>query len=194
MRIAILGWGSLIWDKRNLKIDKIVGDSQYQGWYNTGPSLPIEFARISDDGRLTLVIKEGVQSVTTLYSISMCKDLDIAILNLATREGSCTNKIGYYLKQGNKVYPEDFPYKNILQIWIEQCNNIDAIVWTNLSIRFHDKTHQEFNDNNVIAYLSGLPIEKRGKAEEYIRKTPVQIQTPIRTAIERSELRWTPIE
>ncbi|HOW68396.1 MAG TPA: hypothetical protein P5055_13320 [Candidatus Paceibacterota bacterium] len=50
MSIAILGWGSLIWNPRDLPI---TGD-----WQGDGPVLPIEFTRISDNGRLTLVIDE----------------------------------------------------------------------------------------------------------------------------------------
>lgn len=38
-KIAVIGWGSLIWCPKGLKIrDK---------WKNDGPKLPIEFARIS---------------------------------------------------------------------------------------------------------------------------------------------------
>jgi 1-acyl-sn-glycerol-3-phosphate acyltransferase len=48
MRIAVLGWGSLIWSPGNLKIDR--------EWHEDGPFLPIEFARVSQDGRLTLVL------------------------------------------------------------------------------------------------------------------------------------------
>ena len=58
MKIAILGWGSLIWNPRILKV---AGD-----WTLDGPTLPIEFSRISDNDRLTLVIDEmdGTELVT----------------------------------------------------------------------------------------------------------------------------------
>jgi len=45
-KIIVLGWGSLIWDPRELKIKN-------SEWQKDGPNLPIEFARISQDGRLT---------------------------------------------------------------------------------------------------------------------------------------------
>ena len=48
MRIAIIAWGSLVWDPRTLQIK---GD-----WVASGPELDIEFSRVSKDGRLTLVI------------------------------------------------------------------------------------------------------------------------------------------
>lgn len=50
MKIAVLGWGSLIWDQGNLQIND-------DRWHTAGPLLPIEFARISGGSRLTLVIK-----------------------------------------------------------------------------------------------------------------------------------------
>lgn len=56
MAIAILGWGSLIWCPGNLRI---------RGpWRHDGPVLPIEFARISADGRLTLVVHRST-SITS---------------------------------------------------------------------------------------------------------------------------------
>ncbi len=51
MKIAILGWGSLLWQPKDLQFDKGIG------WSENGPMLPVEFARISKDGRLTLVIE-----------------------------------------------------------------------------------------------------------------------------------------
>lgn len=72
MKIAILGWGSLIWDKRTLRL---AGD-----WQTGGPVLPIEFSRVSGDGRLTLVIDplHGVP-VTTRFAPSAFTNLNDAI-------------------------------------------------------------------------------------------------------------------
>jgi len=44
MKIAILGWGSLIWDARLLSINTTLFDN---GWSSDGPDLPIEFSRVS---------------------------------------------------------------------------------------------------------------------------------------------------
>lgn len=55
MRIVIPGWGSLIWNPGNLAM---TGE-----WQPDGPMLPVEFARVSTDGRLTLVIAPDVPAV-----------------------------------------------------------------------------------------------------------------------------------
>lgn len=81
MNIAILGWGSLIWDKRDLPI---VGD-----WQAGGPVLPIEFSRVSGDGRLTLVIDEqNGADVTTRYARSERVNLSEAVASLQKRENN----------------------------------------------------------------------------------------------------------
>jgi len=43
MKIAVLAWGSLVWDRRDLAV---AGNFE-----PTGPRLPIEFCRVSGDGR-----------------------------------------------------------------------------------------------------------------------------------------------
>ena len=60
-KIACLGWGSLIWDPRDL-----LNDGQ---WCSNSPFLPIEYTRQSADGRLTLVISPEFQSVPVLWSM-----------------------------------------------------------------------------------------------------------------------------
>ena len=50
MIIAILGWGSLIWEPKELEFDRKIG------WLENGPILPIEFARISNNKRLTSLL------------------------------------------------------------------------------------------------------------------------------------------
>lgn len=89
MKVAIIAWGSLCWDPRDLSISS-------ENWLVDGPELPVEFARISNDGRLTLVIKLGWDKVTTLYAISSFDTLTDAINNLRIREGTTETNIGYY--------------------------------------------------------------------------------------------------
>jgi hypothetical protein len=78
MNIAILAWGALLWYKGSLKIRS--------RWLFDGPALPIEFARIFDDGVLTLVIQEGSPEVGTYWALSGYETLDAAIENVREQE------------------------------------------------------------------------------------------------------------
>lgn len=193
MKIAILAWGSLIWDPRNLMIDKTLGNN---GWFNKGPMLPIEFARISQDGRLTLVIVSGKDEIQTMYSISEYEDLNMAILDLSIREGCSTTLIGNYTKQNSIISPSEFQFRQSIQTWIDRFKDIEAVIWTNLpkKLCYTDEKNKKIDvqEDRIIEYLRGLSPEKQNKAEEYIRKSPSMVLTPVRRAIEDG-LGWTQI-
>jgi len=193
MKIAILGWGSLVWNPGNLEIDMTVGQ---KGWFDDGPILSIEFARISQDGRLTLVIDPEGKEVQVLYSISLLEELDHAILNLAVREGCGKNMIGHFLKEDNELFPSDFQFGQAIQHWIEANETIDAVIWTNLPSKLwyknEDRSKIDVPKNGFIEYLRKMPPNKQVFAEEYIRKAPISVDTLIRNAIE-NEFGWTAI-
>jgi len=86
MRIAVLGWGSLCWDPRELRMR--------DGWHTDGPLLPIEFARVSSDGRLTLVSFQQPERVQVLWAEMDTTTVNEAIDNLRQREGTNKNSIG----------------------------------------------------------------------------------------------------
>ena len=80
VKSVVLAWGSLLWDPRDLETAA--------EFVANGPLLPIEFCRISADGRLTLAIDETFGSVCKTYSAPSALDsLDAAIENLRLREG-----------------------------------------------------------------------------------------------------------
>jgi hypothetical protein len=188
MKIAFLGWGSLIWDPRNLRIRK--------DWQEDGPFLPIEFKRYSKDGRMTLVICPGVQDVRTLWAEADFTDIDDAKENLRIRENIPNiQNIGYASRAGcpyrcNAV-PEVITH---VQSWVDE-KKLDAVVWTDIPQnpdKFRQKTSMEMNEDNIITYLRNL--EKRNdriyeNAREYVEKTPEQIETMLRRRI-RQELHW----
>lgn len=103
--IAVLGWGSLIWQPGELAMQST--------WEADGPLLPIEFSRVSADGRLTLVIDPKTQGqgrkpvnvggneLRTLYVVSALETLDAAVQNLKAREGSRLDMIGYVNLRNN---------------------------------------------------------------------------------------------
>lgn len=189
MKIAIIGWGSLIWNPKKLSINK------ENGWNTEGPLLPIEFSRISKDGRLTLVIDKDALPLKTLFAISNYEKLDEAILDLTVREGCSKSKIGYCNKteMGLDFEPLNFEFKDNIDVWLKQNPDIDATLWTNLSKRFKDSIGLKYSIDNVIHYLETLDEQIKPLAEEYIRKTPEQINTKIRIEIEK-KLNWNKIK
>jgi hypothetical protein len=181
MKIAILGWGSLIWQPKDLKFDTNIG------WKENGPVLPIEFARISNDGRLTLVITPNGTEVPTLFAVSSFDSLDLAVLNLKKREGTVKENIGSYNKSKDEFFPKDFSFKENIKKWI-QTTDFDDVIWTNLpenwEIRNKEKVVIKIIDpKDRIEYLQNLIGAESALAEEYIRNTPKQIATTYRELI-----------
>lgn len=178
MKIAILGWGSLIWQPKDLKFDTNIG------WKENGPVLPIEFARISQDGRLTLVITPNGTEVPTLYSVSSFDNLNLAVLNLAVRESSGKASIGSYIKSKDEFYPIRFMFKDNIKNWIET-TDFDAVIWTNLpeKLNLENVTKTEKDPDGRIDYLQKLKGHQSALAEEYIRNTPKKIATTYRNQI-----------
>jgi hypothetical protein len=181
MDIAVLGWGSLIWDPSDLNIS---GD-----WHENGPELPVEFARLSGRGRLTLVIHEQADPVQVLWARSAYNELDLAIDNLRSRERTIETYIGYYNFQNDEHHTQ-FPFiLDSIKCW-GSSQNVDAAIWTDLPSNFLDKTdHDELNKETVIDVLRNSTHINQENAEEYIRKTPEQVCTSFRHTIEE-ELGW----
>lgn len=171
MKIAILGWGSLIWDQRELPIDG--------NWQKGGPVLPIEFSRISSDGRLTLVIdeKNGVP-VKTQYARSGSANLREAIEDLRKREDTLKSMIGVVSQTINNT-TTGF---DMIKSWSTE-EKWDAVIWTGLPSNFEDKEHVPFTVENGLVYLSGLFGEEKAAARKYIERAPEEVDTPLRRGI-----------
>ena len=168
MKIAILGWGSLIWDQRDLPTLGV--------WQKGGPVLPIEFSRISSDGRLTLVIdeKNGVP-VKTRYAESGSGTLGQAIEDLRKREGTSKSMIGVV----SQTIVNAKAGSDTIKGWADE-HKWDAMIWTGLPSNFEDIKNVPFTVENGLTYLRGLAGEKRGKAREYIDRAPEEVVTPLR--------------
>jgi hypothetical protein len=140
MKIAILGWGSLIWDKRDLPI---VGD-----WQMHGPVLSIEFSYISSDGRLTLVIDEkNGTAVTTQFARSACDNLNDAVASLRKREKTTKERIGFVNLMSNTERDWSRQHHptacDRIKAWA-RTHNWEAVVWTALTSNFRRSLENHF--------------------------------------------------
>lgn len=176
MNIAVLAWGSLFWDKRGLNI---VND-----WTNGGVVLPIEFARISSDGRLTLVITEEYgTNVETYWAISKYSELERAIENLQIREGTNKKGIGFVdLNSGKTQSKLSKALLGQISTWAQE-KSLDAVIWTDLQSNFSERQGKEFSYENAEKYLKSLSGNAKIKADEYITKAPKLTMTKLRKRI-----------
>jgi len=179
MVIAILGWGSLIWNLGDLKIRE-------ESWNTDGPRFPIEFARISNGNRLTLVIKPDFNQVPTLYATSQFDTIEQARKNLQERENSPNiDSIGYIIFSSGEssIRRISNQLTNELNQW-SLAKNYDAVIWTDLGPNFSDKSGTQFNIGNITSFLNSLSPTDYQSAKEYILNAPAQIQTRFRNEIE----------
>jgi hypothetical protein len=182
MHIAILAWGSLVWDPRGLPI---TGE-----WNTDGPQLPIELARVSRDGRLTFVIHAGVPPVTTYWVRLTAMTVAEAREQLRQREGTVDRFIGS-VPPRTRAEPTN-EITQTIDHWRKR-RGLDGVIWTQLPANFEDAAGygQALTAENAVKYLLSLPPEERRLAETYIRKAPVQTQTPLRQIIAQ-RLGWHP--
>lgn len=180
MKIACIGWGSLVWKPGVLHC---AGE-----WQQGGPLLPIEFARTSRDGRLTLVLVDGAQLVPTRFVELDYATPEQAQEALAGREGSGVESIG--------LWPGPPPKYAVGAAHVAEwavASGFDAIVWTALRPKFRNEYGRlPEGEDDVLRYLKDLDAETSALAREYISRAPEEVRTRFRSAIER-ELGWLPV-
>lgn len=189
MEVAIIGWGSLIWCPGCLRIKS--------RWHSDGPMLPIEFARISRDRRLTLVIHPGPQlkpteEVQTYWALSEFGDLKAARENLKARENTRLKHIRS-MTAGDPEEEEkgldDARVRSQIRKWLKANQGIQAAVWTGLPTNWPDKQYREFTPEDALRYLDELERAKDdasaayNRAREYVINTPAQIDTAVRKIV-----------
>jgi len=179
MRIGCLGWGSLIWDSRELPIRN--------PWFTDGPLLPIELARFSSCSRVTLVIVEGKPEIRSLWALMVSDTLGDAIAELARRENVHANvkrDIGRW-RMGD---PCEGRIIHAISTWALE-RDLDAVVWTSLAYKIKKEKDQIPSVEQVIARLRDAQRKRLTKPREYIEKAPQQIDTDYRRTINK-EFGW----
>lgn len=185
MDVAMLAWGSLVW--RPTHAGATLQLHTPGQWEQDGPWLPVEFARISCDRALTLVVIPSYPAkVRTLWSVSAHQNLEKAIRNLAGREGITKDleSIHGVLRDGSRIGAVDGGIASTVHAWLLEHPALDAAIWTGLGThpgRWRDHGYEEgFTPDNALSYLRSLQGEEHHPALEYMRRAPEQIATPVR--------------
>lgn len=171
MTIACLGWGSLIWDPKTLPI---TGE-----WHGDGPLLPLEFARESKNGRMTLVIVDHPAPATTLWAALGVASIEDAVQALYEREGA--EWIGSIGRWPLDHRPHRFSDR--IGSWAEQ-KGLAGVVWTDLKAGFRPDRETVPTLDEIVRHLEALTGDARDAAAEYVVRAPPQITTPYRSALE----------
>lgn len=170
MRIACLGWGSLVWDPRTLPVTD---------WYEDGPLLPVEFTRVSGNGRVTLVLDHEATPVQALWTELKVGTLDEAVEALKVREDVPSAK-----SIGRWPGSDEYPFTADIAQWASR-RSVDCVVWTALKVGFKDSRGTRPTLEQLVAHTATLSPEAKAVALEYLEKAPVQIQTAYRPTLTR---------
>ena len=142
--------------------------------------LPIEFARESSNGRLTLVIQPGSRKQRTYWAKSRCEKLCDAIENLRAREGKKTRKEDiHFVNKDGSGHRGDSKSVSVLRKWLMKMENLDAAIWTGLP--------GTYDRGSAIKYLKSIKNPARlAEARKYVRMAPPQVQTVVRAAMRKA--------
>ena len=181
--IAVFGWGSLIWCPGALRLKT--------KWRLDGPRLPIEFARISGDGRLTLVIQPDAEDQQVCWSLSEFDGFDDAVENLQEREGCELRGIHSLTATGKTTGEIPATVKESVRGWLAARGQLSAAIWTGLTTNWQKKRRQKFTSEDAVRYLKELESEREraattfNRAREYVKNAPSLIQTRVRRAMQQ---------
>lgn len=180
-KIAVIGWGSLIWDLDNLA-PFVAGD-----WMmGAGPALPFEFTRVSPKRKMGLAVcldyVNGDRCPTNAI-LSKSTNIDQAAEELRARERA---KIIDYI---GMIHPASGARRSsipeVADIFEDWCRRTGAAgaVWTDLGGNFEEDRGAPFSVPGAIAYLKTLQGDSLIEAVRYIEYAPAATNTPLRRAL-----------
>jgi hypothetical protein len=179
-KIAILAWGSLLWDKTHREFDKHHG-----AWQSDGPLLKLEFSRKSASrlNTLTLVIDPvRGEECKVAYALSKRRTVEKALADLQAREGTSRRHIGCVFADGSRRQGRDADSVEVILRWARGAS-LDVILWADLPGDFTPVSRNKFV-KAAVNYLQRLPAEAKALAAEYVWRAPDFIVTPLRTALQ----------
>ena len=150
MRMAILGWGSLLWETET---DQAKAFNRHrEEWQFDGPLLRLEFSRRSGtrDGALTLVLdyEHGGDASQVAYTLSTRSRPEDAICDLRCREGTVLRRIGCYFAGAEERHKTNWagtpaPAQGAIAEWAQ--GRVDVAVWTALSSNIEPEGRTNFS-------------------------------------------------
>jgi hypothetical protein len=120
------------------------------------------------------------------------EDIQAARMSLLLREGIPERHLESRIGVVNHNDETTDLIKVLIQEWLKSLK-LDAAIWTNLTPKFAGEDNRIPTREEAILHLRNLETNARVVAEEYIRRTPKQIDTVLRREFER-DLGWTHIE
>ena len=153
--------------------------------------LPIEFSRVSVDGRVTLVIDPSAPPLRSFWAPLATPEFDAAIEALGRREKIESSRWDDWV--GRHAFGDPAPESTFLaglDDWLES-RSLDAVVWTALPSRSPTGDLVVPPFSTLLAHLESLSAEPRRRAEQYVRRTPRAVRTPHRARFEAT-LGWHP--
>lgn len=175
MKIACLGWGSLIW-----KPDVLPLASE---WHKDGPAMPVEFSRVGDGGELATAVCMNAPLVPAYWALLSVDNIELATALLREREqipAQRVDGIGSLILKNRPV--------GTLAQWAAE-KKLDAVIWTALPPRFAHIEGRIPSAEDALSYLASLAGETKEHAQNYMKQVPAEFDTPYRQVI-RQQLGW----
>ncbi len=158
-----------------------------------GPSLPLEFSRVSPKRKLSLVVvidTAAGDACPTHVIDSTRETVAEAVIDLAARERTQPAHIGWVDLDAGTARSSREGVAGAVRAWCET-TGIRGAVWTDLDGNFEQATGRPFTVERGIAYLATLEGESLAAAREYINGAPAETDTPLRRAL-GAEPWWHP--
>ena len=159
MKIAIIGWGYLIWDPLGMDLEP--------EWFRDGPLLPVEFARFDSGPRLLPVLVEGAPLQPTLWTYSRKATVLSAAADLAVREGVWTHDIGHLTRA--EAMGQSSGIDAVIGPWVES-KGLDGAVWRAVEPNLPDMSPGMASAQAKLEYLKELVASGRAAKVEKPRK------------------------
>ncbi len=144
MAIGCLGWGSLIWDPQGLPVTK-------NDWNTDGPSLPIEFSRMSGEDRITLVVRDGGPTVSVLWCELPYNSVAEAANQLRRRERTKQEWIGRWPNDGSSSYL----HAETIEGWAQE-KGLEGVVWTAIPSKWNERDYDAPSLEYILQHLRAL--------------------------------------